>query len=238
MATVGFSAAGMANEPVNSLRKLWGIIRFPSLTRQPNRDGGRGTRPASARKPAPGRLDGIGQLVPPDKPPRPCGHCPRRFIRLGMLAKRVNGPSRGVAVQRLEAEGRSGGAFSAKIRAKRPRTKQGLTVDKAAKRLEIFRSFLKHVHERLQLEFGFSLWDGSRVPAAFPADGMQLAFGDEGAVAALLRKPRITTLANLWAAKRIDIVNGTLFDIVDKRPEMRTREIRKVFSKIWRPGPP
>ena len=105
-------------------------------------------------------------------------------------------------------------------------------MDKAAKRLEIFRTFLNHVHERLQLDFGFSLWDGSRVPAAFPADGMQLAFGDEGAVAALLRKPRITTLANLWAAKRIDILNGTLFDIVEKRPKMRTREIRKVFSKM------
>ncbi len=96
----------------------------------------------------------------------------------------------------------------------------------SAKRLESFRRLLEHAHERLKLEFGFRLWDGSRVPAGYPQDGLAILFADEGVVAALLRKPKIGTLANLWATARVDVVNGTLLDLVAKRPKVRTREIR------------
>ena len=96
----------------------------------------------------------------------------------------------------------------------------------SAKRLESFRRLLEHAHERLKLEFGFRLWDGSRVPADYPRDGLAISFADEGVVAALMRKPKIDTLANLWATARVDVVNGTLLDLVAKRPKVRTREIR------------
>ena len=100
--------------------------------------------------------------------------------------------------------------------------------NKALKRLESLRGFLAHLHETLKLEFGFRLWDGSMVPAGARGGDLALAIADEGAVAALVRKPRIETLANLWATKRVDIVNGSVFDLVDRRPKMRTRDIRKV----------
>ena len=52
------------------------------------------------------------------------------------------------------------------------------------------------------------MWNGARVPADWPADALTIAIADEGAVASLVRAPRLPTLANLWAAKRLDIVNG------------------------------
>ena len=103
---------------------------------------------------------------------------------------------------------------------------------KAEQRIKSFTTLLMQIHQRMALEFGFRLWDGSSVPADWPASSLAVAIADEGAVAGLLRAPKITTLANLWAAKRIDIVNGTLFDLVAKRPKGRTRDFTKSLSKL------
>jgi cyclopropane-fatty-acyl-phospholipid synthase len=92
---------------------------------------------------------------------------------------------------------------------------------------------LADAHARIAPQFGFRLWDGSWVPADWPPEGLGIAIADEGVVAALLRSPRLATLANLWAAKRLDIVNGGIFDLVEKRPKGRTREFTRAFSK-WR----
>jgi cyclopropane-fatty-acyl-phospholipid synthase len=102
----------------------------------------------------------------------------------------------------------------------------------AENRLASFRTLLAQTHKQLGLEFGFRLWDGSRVPADWPEGGMAIAIADEGAVASLLRKPKLTTLANLWAAKRLDLLNGTLFDLVARKPRTKTRDIRKSLNKL------
>ena len=98
---------------------------------------------------------------------------------------------------------------------------------KAEKRLESLKALLDDAHRRLGVEFGFRLWDGALVPADWPSDALAIRIADEGVVASLIRAPRLPTLANLWAAKRLDIVNGDLFDLVDKRPKGRTRDLRK-----------
>ena len=103
---------------------------------------------------------------------------------------------------------------------------------KATARLTTFKSLLEHAHQAFKLSFGFRLWDGSSVPANHPASGLAVAIADEGAVAGLIRKPNMETLANLWAAQRLDILNGTLFDLVAARPAMRTRDLRKTFDKM------
>src|SRR4051794_2477645 len=90
---------------------------------------------------------------------------------------------------------------------------------------------LTAAHERLALEFGFVLWDGSRVPENLSADSFSILIADEGVVAALIRRPNIETFANLWAAARIDLRNGTIFDLVAKRPKVRTKELLKTFGK-------
>jgi cyclopropane-fatty-acyl-phospholipid synthase len=96
--------------------------------------------------------------------------------------------------------------------------------DAAAKRLASFKKMLAHAHERLKLDFGFALWDGSRVPENYPRDGLAIAIADEGVVAALMRRPNLHTLVNLMAAGRLEIRNGTIFDMVDRRPKGRTKE--------------
>ena len=101
----------------------------------------------------------------------------------------------------------------------------------AERRLENFRALLASAHQRLNLEIGFRLWDGSLVPTGWPTDGLTVAIADEGAVAGLLRKPSIVTLANLWAAKRVDILNGTIFDLAAQRASMRTREFRRSLDR-------
>ncbi len=103
---------------------------------------------------------------------------------------------------------------------------------KAEKRLASLKALLDDAHRRMGLEFGFRFWDGAPVPADWPSDALAIRIADEGAVASLIRAPRLPTLANLWAAKRIDIVNGDLFDLVAKRPKGRTRDLRKGLNKL------
>jgi len=91
------------------------------------------------------------------------------------------------------------------------------------KRKARLKALLAEAHALLGLQFGFRLWDGSLVPAHWRPDALAIAIADEGVVAGLLRAPRLTTLANLWAAKRVDILNGNIFDLVDKRPSGRTK---------------
>jgi cyclopropane-fatty-acyl-phospholipid synthase len=109
-------------------------------------------------------------------------------------------------------------------------------MDRAEKKLARFAGLLADVHRRLGLEFGFRLWNGSRVPADWPVDALTIAIADEGAVAGLARAPRLTTLANLWAARRLDVVNGTLFDLAAKRPKARSRALLKSLvtpTALW-----
>ena len=98
-------------------------------------------------------------------------------------------------------------------------------------RLNAFRKLLAHAREILELDMGFRLWDGSTVPDDWPRDGFTIRFADEGAIAALAKKPKTEVLLNLWVTARIDFENGTLFDLVARRPKVRTREIRKRLSK-------
>lgn len=101
----------------------------------------------------------------------------------------------------------------------------------ADRRLLRFRRLLDHARARLGLDLGFRLWDGSTVPDDLPPNALCIAIADEGAVAAMLRRPNVETLANLWVAARVDIVNGTLFDLVARRPKVRTKALVKTLDK-------
>ncbi|QFT34689.1 Cyclopropane-fatty-acyl-phospholipid synthase [Labrenzia sp. THAF82] len=89
---------------------------------------------------------------------------------------------------------------------------------------------LTHIHEALELEFGFELWDGSRVPPEMPENGMRIALG-QTALTQLLRRPGIKTVVDLYSEGRIDPRGGTIFDFADKRPKVKGREIRKRLKK-------
>ena len=101
----------------------------------------------------------------------------------------------------------------------------------AEDRVASFKTLLVHVRERLGLTLGFVLWDGSTVPADLPADALAITITDEGVPAALLRRPNVETLANLWAAGRVDLRNGTIFDLVAQRPKVRTKHFIRSLDK-------
>jgi cyclopropane-fatty-acyl-phospholipid synthase len=79
----------------------------------------------------------------------------------------------------------------------------------------------------MSLEIGFVLWDGSTVPADLPGDAIAVSIADEGVVASLIRHPNLDTVANLWVSARIDIRNGTIFDLVARRPKARSRDMMR-----------
>ena len=106
------------------------------------------------------------------------------------------------------------------------RRRDGDNMDKAEKRQT--RGAARRRPSAARSRIRISAVDG-RVPADWPADALAIAVADEGAVAGLVRAPRLTTLANLWAARRLDVVNGTLFDLAARRPKARSRAIRKAF---------
>ena len=99
-------------------------------------------------------------------------------------------------------------------------------------RLKSFRRLLAHAREILELDIGFRLWDGSTVPDNLDQAAFAIRFADEGVIASLLRSPNPETLLNLWVSSRIDLENGDMFDLVARRPKVRTREIRKQLSKV------
>jgi cyclopropane-fatty-acyl-phospholipid synthase len=102
----------------------------------------------------------------------------------------------------------------------------------AANRVKSFRNLLAHAREILKIDVGFHLWDGSTVPGDLSSEAFAISFADEGAIAALTRKPSMETLLNLWVSKRIDLKNGDLFDLTAQKPAVRTREIRKSLNKF------
>lgn len=102
----------------------------------------------------------------------------------------------------------------------------------AEKRLRGLRDLLAHVRQAYGLDVGFQLWDGSAVPSDLPSDGLAVVIADEGAVAALVRRPGVETLLNLWITGRLDLRGGSIFDLVARRPTVRTRVFRKNLDKL------
>src|SRR3974390_1713673 len=101
----------------------------------------------------------------------------------------------------------------------------------SAKRLDGLRRLLTQVHELLAAKFGFVLWDGSTVPADLPSNALAIVIADEGVVGAIIRRPNLHTLANLWVTARIDIRNGSIFDVVANRPKVGARWILGALDK-------
>jgi len=90
---------------------------------------------------------------------------------------------------------------------------------------------LAHLREAYGLDIGFVLWDGTTVPADLAPDALAVVLADEGVVAALVRRPKIDTLADLWATARIDLRNGSMADLLQRRPTVRSREFRRRLDK-------
>jgi cyclopropane-fatty-acyl-phospholipid synthase len=101
----------------------------------------------------------------------------------------------------------------------------------SAERANALRKLLAHVREAYGLDLGFVLWDDSTVPDDLPSGALAAVVADEAVVAALLRRPKIDTLADLWVTGRIDLRNGSVLDLLEQRPRVRSREFRRRLDK-------
>jgi len=106
----------------------------------------------------------------------------------------------------------------------------------ASERLNGLKQMLAHAREQLGLELGFRLWDGSPVPADLAPAALAVRIADEGVVAALIRRPTAKTLAQLWTTARIDLINGSIFDLARIRLRVRSKVALKSLDKrlLWR----
>src|SRR6201994_2194870 len=101
----------------------------------------------------------------------------------------------------------------------------------AEKRLQAMRDLIAHARERMGLETGIVLWDGSTVPADLSPAAFAVVIADEGAVAALIRRPKLDTLLNLLVSARIALRNGTYFDLMAQRPRVKLKDALKTADK-------
>ena len=93
------------------------------------------------------------------------------------------------------------------------------------------RDLLAHARERVGLDLGFVLWDGSTIPADLSPSALAILIADEGAIAALIRRPKLDTLLNLLVSARIALRNGTFFDLLAQRPRVRPKQAFKALDK-------
>ena len=98
---------------------------------------------------------------------------------------------------------------------------------RAKARLEAVRTLLTNINQNILPGIGFELWDKSTVPAVVTADMPVLVIADEGVLAALIRRPSMHTMLNLWVTQRIDLRNGSLFDLVAHPANGRPKELIK-----------
>jgi cyclopropane-fatty-acyl-phospholipid synthase len=109
--------------------------------------------------------------------------------------------------------------------------KVALNDRRAIRRLETFRQLLTNIQTHILPDVGFVLWDNSTVPVDLAPDALAVVIADEGAVAALLRKPSFHTFLNLWVTSRIDLRNGSLLDLPARRPKARLKTLAKHIDK-------
>ena len=83
-------------------------------------------------------------------------------------------------------------------------------------------ALLSHCHERLGLEFGFELWDGTRIPDTADS-ALRLVINDPSVLGRLIWRRRIETVVEAWSLGQVDVAGGDLFDLVAARPQGKTR---------------
>jgi cyclopropane-fatty-acyl-phospholipid synthase len=83
--------------------------------------------------------------------------------------------------------------------------------------------------ETLQPRFAVELWTGERIG---PPTGPVLKINDKDAIGKIVRRPSFETLLKLWISKALDVEDGTLFDIIAQRPEMRTSSAWRALPKL------
>ncbi|MBV2143639.1 cyclopropane-fatty-acyl-phospholipid synthase family protein [Falsochrobactrum sp. TDYN1] len=87
---------------------------------------------------------------------------------------------------------------------------------------------LRTVVETIRPQFTVELWDGTQIGAF---DGPVLLINDPSVVRQLMLKPNYDSLIDIWTSGRIDIRNGTIFDLVAQKFDGHLKERIKALPK-------
>ncbi len=89
---------------------------------------------------------------------------------------------------------------------------------------------IRTVIETLRPQFNIELWDGTRIGAF---DGPSLVINDPTIVRQLMLRPNYDSLIDIWTSGRVDIRNGTIFDLANARLDGSLKQRLKELPK-WR----
>ncbi|MGU3399780.1 class I SAM-dependent methyltransferase [Brucellaceae bacterium D45D] len=87
---------------------------------------------------------------------------------------------------------------------------------------------IKTVAETLKPQFNIELWDGTQIGNF---DGPALQLKDPTIVRQLLLKPNYDSLIDIWTSGRVDVRNGTIFDLAELRIDGKLKEKLKELPK-------
>ena len=87
---------------------------------------------------------------------------------------------------------------------------------------------IRTVVETLRPQFNVELWDGTRFGAF---DGPSLVINDPTIVRQLLIKPNYDSLIDIWTSGRVDIRNGTIFDLAKAKTDGSVKNRLKELPK-------
>jgi cyclopropane-fatty-acyl-phospholipid synthase len=90
---------------------------------------------------------------------------------------------------------------------------------------------LEEVCAKVAPRLAFRLWDGRKIPPSAPDGAPAIAINDAGAVARLLRRPKLDTFLRLYLAGRIEFIHGDLFDIAERRPEGKPGRLLRTLDR-------
>ena len=127
--------------------------------------------------------------------------------------------------------GGAGQAHRNSTTASRETTGVGMTANDASVSADDERrlkAIVSHVVDVFKPGCAVVLWDGERLG---PKDGLAIRLSDPAGLARLLMRPSIGRAIALWMDKSIDFQGGTLFDLVEKRSDVRTRDAMKQVEK-------
>ncbi|MHC5232574.1 class I SAM-dependent methyltransferase [Brucella sp. LJL56] len=87
---------------------------------------------------------------------------------------------------------------------------------------------IRTVVETLRPQFNIELWDGTRIGTF---DGPSLMINDPTIVRQLILKPNYDSLIDIWTSGRVDISNGTIFDLANARTDGSVKNRLKELPK-------
>jgi cyclopropane-fatty-acyl-phospholipid synthase len=100
------------------------------------------------------------------------------------------------------------------------------------RRVAAMRRLIGHLSQLLNANLTVRLWTGEYFPLGAQArDNFAIVIRSPDAVSRLVRRPRLVTAIELFAAGQIDIEGGTLFDLAARRGEINTRSLWRRLDK-------